>query len=66
MQKLSQRKGNFILRSLRRKLARPWCQKLLNRFELPPAVHHHARYRVGQRGGYDMNIWSRRSADLFS
>ncbi len=23
-----------------------------------PTVHHHARYRVGQRGGYDMKIWS--------
>jgi len=28
------------------------------RFELPPSVHHHAHYRVWQRGGYDLNIWS--------
>jgi hypothetical protein len=31
---------------------------MLARFELPPTVHHHAHYRVWQRGGYDMNIWS--------
>ncbi len=58
MQKLSEHTANFILRTLRRNLALPWCQKLLNRFELPPTVHHHARYRVGQPGGYAMNIWS--------
>ena len=29
-------------------------------FELPLTVHHHARYRVWHRGGYDMNIWSER------
>ncbi len=28
------------------------------RLELPPTVHHHARHRVWQRGGYDLNIWS--------
>jgi len=28
------------------------------RFELAAAVHHHAHYRVGQRGGYDLSIWS--------
>ncbi|MGH9432073.1 MAG: hypothetical protein ACRD3T_11075 [Terriglobia bacterium] len=58
MQKLSERTANFILRTLRRNLALPWCQKMLNRLELPPTVHHHAHYRVWQRGGYDMNIWS--------
>jgi len=58
MQKLAERTANFILRNLRRNSAFPWCQGMLNRFELPPAVHHHARHRVWQRGKYDMNIWS--------
>jgi putative transposase len=31
---------------------------MLARFELPAAVHHHAHYRVWQRCGYDLNIWS--------
>jgi putative transposase len=31
---------------------------MLKRFELPPTVHHHAHYRVWNRRGYDMNIWS--------
>jgi REP-associated tyrosine transposase len=58
MQKLSERTANFILRTLRRNLAHWWCRKMLRCFELPPTVHHHARYRVSERGGYDMNIWS--------
>ena len=31
---------------------------MLKRFELPATVHHHAHYRVWNRRGYDMNIWS--------
>jgi hypothetical protein len=31
---------------------------MLKRFELPPTVHDHARYRVWNRRGYDMNVWS--------
>ncbi len=58
MQKLAERTANFILRNLRRNLEFPWCRKMLTRFELPATVHHHAHSRVGQRGGYDMNIWS--------
>jgi len=58
MQKLSERTANFILRTLRRNAALPWCWKMLSRFELPPTVHHHAHHRVWQRGGYDLNIWS--------
>ena len=58
MQKLSERTANFILRNLRQNLSFPWWQGMLTRFELPPTVHHHAHYRVWQRGGYDMNIWS--------
>ncbi len=58
MQKLSERTANFILRSLRRNPASSWCQKMLKRFELPSTVHHHAHYRVWNRRGYDMNIYS--------
>lgn len=58
MQKLAERTANFILRNLRQHREYPWCQKMLARFELPPSVHHHAHYRVWQRGGYDLNIWS--------
>ena len=58
MQKLAERTANFILRNLCHNLEFPWCQKMLARFELPPSVHHHAHYRVWQRGGYDLNIWS--------
>jgi putative transposase len=58
MQKLSERTANFILRNLRRNFVFPWCQKMLKQFELPPTVHHHAHYRVWQKRGYDMNIWS--------
>ncbi len=58
MQKLRERTTNFILRKLRRNLDFPWRQKMLARFELPATVHHHAHCRVGQRGGYDLNIWS--------
>jgi hypothetical protein len=31
---------------------------MLSRFELPPTVHHHAHYRVWNRCGHDMNVWS--------
>jgi putative transposase len=58
MQKLAERTAKFVLRTLRRNLDFPWCQKMLARFELPPTVHHHAHYRVWGRGGYDLNIWS--------
>jgi len=60
MQRLSERTANFILRNLRRNLVFPWCQKVLKQFELPPTVHHHARYRAWQKRRYDMNIWSER------
>jgi hypothetical protein len=58
MQKLSERTANFILRHLRENLTLPWCRKMLRRFELPPTVHDHAHYRVWNRRGYDMNLWS--------
>ncbi|HEX5412820.1 MAG TPA: hypothetical protein VFZ27_13300 [Terriglobia bacterium] len=31
---------------------------MLDRVRLPATVHHHARYRVWQRRGYDFNVWS--------
>jgi len=58
MQKLSERTANFIPRNLRDNLALPWCRKMLKRFALPPTVHDHAHYRVWNRRGYDMDIWS--------
>jgi putative transposase len=58
MQKLSECTANFILRNLRQNVSFPWCQRMLKRFELPPAVHHHAHCRVWNRRGYDMNVWS--------
>jgi len=58
MQKLRERTANFILRTLRQNLAYPWCQKMLKRLELSATVHHHAHYRVWNRRGYDLNIWS--------
>jgi len=58
MQKLSERTANFILRNLRRNRVFPWVPKMLKQFELPATVHHHAHYRVWQKRGYDMNIWS--------
>jgi len=51
MQKLSERTANFILRSLRRNLALFWCRKMLDRFALPPTVHHHAHFRVSGGAG---------------
>ena len=60
MQKLSERTANFILRALRSNLGHPWCRRMLARFVLPSAVRSHAHHRVWQRGGYDMNIWSRK------
>ena len=33
---------------------------MLGRVTLPPTVHHHAHFRVWQKGFYDMNIWSSR------
>jgi REP element-mobilizing transposase RayT len=58
MQKLSERTANFILRTFRRNVTHLWCRKMWSQFDLPLTVHHHAHYRVWQRGGYDMNIWS--------
>ena len=60
LQRLEDRTALFILKSLRRNLSFPWCQRTLERLKLPPTIHHHAHSRVWQRGGYDMNIWSER------
>jgi hypothetical protein len=53
-----ERTAKFAIRTLRGNLNFPWCQEMLARLELPPTVHHHARHRVRQRGGYDLNIWT--------
>ena len=58
MQKLEDRTALFILKNLKENLSHAWCQKMLRRVTLPPSVHHHAHFRVWQRGGYDLNIWS--------
>jgi hypothetical protein len=55
--------GNFILGNLHPNLVFPWHQKMRKRLELPPTVHHHAHYRVRNRRGYDMNIWSNKKLD---
>jgi hypothetical protein len=36
---------------------------MLKRFALPPRAHDHARYRVWNRRGYDMNIWSEKKGE---
>jgi putative transposase len=60
MQQLCERTANFILRNLRQNLPHPWCRRMLKDFELSSTLQHHARYRVWNRRGYDMNIWSGR------
>ena len=57
MQKPEDRMALFILKNLRENREPPWCQKMLARVTLPPSVHHHAHFRVCQRGFHDMNIW---------
>ncbi len=58
MQKLEDRTALFVLKNLKENLTYPWCRRMLARVTLPPTVHHHAHFRVWQRRGYDMNIWS--------
>ncbi|HLY60846.1 MAG TPA: transposase [Terriglobia bacterium] len=58
MQKLEVRTALFVLKNLKENVSIPWCRRMLTRVSLPPAVHHHAHFRVWQRGGYDLNIWS--------
>ena len=59
-QKLEDRTALFVLKNLRENLRFPWCRKMLERVRLPPTVHHHAHFRVWERKGYDMNIWTPR------
>jgi putative transposase len=63
MQKLEDRTALFILKNLKENLSYPWCRKMLARVTLPPTVHHHAHFRVWQRKGYDMNIWTPKKRD---
>ncbi len=48
----------FMLKQLKENTKRSWCRKMLDQVRLPSTVHHHAHFRVWQRGGYDVNIWS--------
>ena len=58
LQKLEGRMALFILKNLKENPKHRWCRKMLGHVQLPTTVHHHAHFRVWQRGGYDMNIWS--------
>jgi len=58
MQKLEDRSAKFILKNLRHNQEFAWCERMLERLELPPTVHHHACHRVWQRRFYDFNVWS--------
>jgi len=62
-QKLEDRTALFVLKNLKENLTYPRCRKMLARVTLPPTVHHHAHFRVWQRRGYDMNIWTRKKRD---
>ena len=63
VQKLEDRTALFILKNLKENLTYPWCRRMLARVTLPPTVHHHAHFRLWQRKGYDMNIWTPKKRD---
>jgi putative transposase len=63
VQKLEDRTALLILKNLKENLSYPWCQKMLARVTLPPTVHHHAHFRIWQRKGYDMNMWTPKKRD---
>ena len=58
LQKLEGRTALFMLKQLKENTTQSWCRKMLNQVRLPSTVHHHAHFRVWQRGGYDLNVWS--------
>ena len=60
LQRLEGRTALFVLKDLRQNTKHAWCRKMLNQVRLPTSVHHHAHFRVWQRGGYDLNLWSSR------
>jgi putative transposase len=63
LQKLEVRTALFILKNLKENVTSHWCRKMLNRVRLAATVHHHGHFRVWQRGGYDLNVWSPRKRD---
>jgi REP-associated tyrosine transposase len=63
LQKLEGRTALFVLKNLRQSTTHAWCRKILGEVRLPATVHHHAHFRVWQRGGYDLNIWSSKKID---
>jgi REP-associated tyrosine transposase len=58
LQKLQDRTALFVLKNLKENATHAWCRKMLDQVRLPVTVHHHARFRVWQRRGYDFNVWS--------
>jgi REP-associated tyrosine transposase len=63
LQKLEGWMALFILKQLKENTKRSWCRKMLDQVRLPATVHHHAHFRVWQRGGYDLNVWSSKKID---
>ena len=60
LQKLEDRTALFVLKNLKQNLSYSWCRKMLAGVTLPATVQHHAHFRVWQRKGFDMNVWSRK------
>jgi putative transposase len=60
LHKLEDRTALFVLKNLEQNLGHAWCRKMLAGVTLPATVHHHAHFRVWQRKGFDMNVWSRK------
>ena len=63
LQKLEDRTALFVLKHLKGNATHPWCRKVLDQVRLPATVHHHAHFRVWQRRGYDLNVWSSKKRD---
>ena len=63
LQKLEGRTALFVLKILKENPTQRRCRKMLEQARLPASVHHHAYFRVWQRGGYDLNVWSSKKID---
>ncbi|TAM81590.1 MAG: hypothetical protein EPN47_12645 [Acidobacteria bacterium] len=63
LQKLECRTALFVLKNLKENPTHRWCRKMLKQVGLPASVHHHAHFRVWQRRGYDLNVWSSKKID---
>ena len=60
MKRLKERVAIRILKTLRQNRHYPWCEKMLDRFRLPPSVHNESVYRIGQRRFRPFNVYSRK------